>query len=46
MSQQEDLRADREQKIAELRAAGINPYPATTNQTHTIKRFITYFGDL
>ena len=46
MSQQEDLRADREQKIAELRAAGINPYPSDSHQTHTVKKFITYFGDL
>jgi lysyl-tRNA synthetase class 2 len=46
MSQQADLRADREQKITELRATGRNPYPATTNQTHTIKKFVTYFGDL
>jgi lysyl-tRNA synthetase class 2 len=46
MSQTEDLRADREKKIAELRANGTNPYPATTHQTHTIKRFTTYFGDL
>jgi len=46
MSQSEDHRGDREQKIAELRAAGINPYPSDSNQTHTIKKFITYFGDL
>jgi len=46
MSHQEEQAGDREQKIAELRAAGINPYPADSNQTHTIKKFVTYFGDL
>lgn len=46
MSQQEDLRADREQKIAELRAAGINPYPSDCNQTHTVEEFIATFTDL
>lgn len=46
MSQSEDLRGDREQKIAELRAAGINPYPSDCHQTHTVRAFLDVFTDL
>jgi len=46
MSQSEDLRLDREQKISALREQGINPYPAETNRTHTIAEFLAEFVNL
>lgn len=44
MSNQEDLRADREQKIAELQARGINSYPADVQVTHTIAAILSDFS--
>lgn len=46
MSTQDDLRADREKKITELRAKGINPYPAKTNRTHTVNDVLNTFETL
>lgn len=46
MSQSEDLRADREKKVAELREQGINPYPATSNRTHSVESFLDSFDEL
>ncbi len=36
MSNLEDLRADREQKIAKIRENGQDPYPAVSTRTHTV----------
>jgi lysyl-tRNA synthetase class 2 len=46
MSNIEDLRADREQKIARLTEKGIDPYPAKTEVTHTIAEVIADFSAL
>ena len=46
MSQLQDLRADREKKVAELRERGIDPYPATARETYTIEQFLTDFETL
>ncbi len=46
MSNIEDLRADREKKIARLQELGMNPYPSTTNRTHTITEVIDNFTEL
>lgn len=46
MSNIEDLRADREKKIASLKEKGINPYPSKANQTHTVAEVLTQFNDL
>tara|TARA_B100002051_G_scaffold147570_1_gene139669 strand:+ start:35144 stop:36598 length:1455 start_codon:yes stop_codon:yes gene_type:complete len=46
MSNIEDLRGDREQKINKLREAGINPYPSATNRTHTVADVIGDFEAL
>lgn len=46
MSNIEDLRADREQKIARLQALGINPYPATANATHEVAAVLADFATL
>jgi lysyl-tRNA synthetase class 2 len=46
MSQQDDLRADREKKITELREKGVNPYPAETNRTHEIASLLDNFESL
>lgn len=43
MSNIEDLRADRERKIARLQELGINPYPATTGITHTVAAVLRDF---
>jgi lysyl-tRNA synthetase, class II len=46
MSNIEDLRADREKKIAKLRELGVDPYPAKTTRTHTIVQVIEHFASL
>ena len=46
MSQNEDLRADREKKIGRLRELGINPYPGTTNATYKIEEVSNTFEAL
>ncbi|MEY3784373.1 MAG: lysyl-tRNA synthetase [Candidatus Parcubacteria bacterium] len=46
MSNIEDLRADRERKIARLQELGINPYPATTNITHSVATVLAEFVTL
>lgn len=42
----EELQADRERKVAELRVAGVDPYPATANTTHTVADFLATFTEL
>lgn len=46
MSNIEDLRADREKKIARLKELGINPYPAKANLTHSVQAVLENFTDL
>ncbi len=46
MSNIEDLRADREKKIAKLEELGINPYPAETGVTHTAAAVLAAFTEL
>lgn len=46
MSNIEDLRADREKKIARLQELGMNPYPAVTNRTHTVAEVLAQFAEL
>ncbi len=36
----EDIRAERLAKIARLKEAGIDPYPARTSRSHTIEQFL------
>ncbi len=46
MSNIEDLRADRERKIARLQELGMNPYPTTAAITHAVKEVIDNFETL
>lgn len=46
MSNIEDLRADREKKIAKLRELGIDPYPAKVVRTHRVGQVVQSFADL
>jgi len=46
MSNIEDLRADREKKIASLQELGINPYPSKANTTHKVSEVLVNFDDL
>ncbi len=46
MSNIEDLRADREKKIARLRELGMDPYPAKTSRTHAVVQVIDGFSAL
>lgn len=46
MSNIEDLRADREKKIARLRELGINPYPSKASATHTTQAVLDGFIEL
>lgn len=46
MSNIEDLRADREKKIARLQELGMNPYPAKANVTHAIVEITDNFETL
>jgi len=46
MSNIEDLRADREKKIARLRELGVDPYPAKTARTHTVEEVVQNFSPL
>ena len=46
MSNIEDLRADREKKIARLQELGINPYPSKAAATHTVAKVLANFDTL
>ncbi len=46
MSNIEDLRADRERKIARLQELGMNPYPTKANITHSIVEVVDNFETL
>lgn len=46
MSNIEDLRADREKKIARLQELGINPYPSKAAATHTVTEVLADFDTL
>ena len=46
MSQNEDLRADREAKLAKLTELGLNAYPANTAIDHTISELLRDFATL
>jgi lysyl-tRNA synthetase class 2 len=46
MSQSEDLREEREQKIAQVRAQGLDPYPSRTTRTHDIVAVLAQFEEL
>lgn len=46
MSGTNELRADRERKRDMLKAAGMNPYPAATDRTHTIAEVVVSFDAL
>lgn len=46
MSNIEDLRSDREKKIARLRELGINPYPSKASATHTAQSVLDGFVEL
>lgn len=46
MSNIEDLKADREKKIARLLELGINPYPAKVSLTHTVSEVLENFDSL
>lgn len=46
MSNIEDLRADRERKIARLQEQGINPYPSKASATHQVFEFLAQFSAL
>lgn len=46
MSNIEDLRADREKKIARLQESGMNPYPAEAHRTHTVAEVTAQFAEL
>lgn len=46
MSNIEDLRADREKKIARLEELGINPYPSKAETTHQVSEVLANFDNL
>jgi lysyl-tRNA synthetase, class II len=46
MSTIEELRADRERKVARLQESGVQPYPADCYITHTIEKIVTLFEQL
>ncbi|MBC7746769.1 lysine--tRNA ligase [Pedobacter sp.] len=46
MATLKELRDERLRKISELKALGINPYPAKANRTHTTEEIITNFDSL
>jgi len=45
MSDFQELRAEREKKVTKLREQGIDPYPATSHQTHSIADLLASFED-
>ena len=45
MSSREEIRADRIAKRDRLEAAGMDPYPSTVNQTHTLSDIVHSFTD-
>lgn len=46
MSNIEDLRADREKKIARLKELGVNPYPSKANVTYSVQAVLGGFEEL
>lgn len=46
MATLKELRDERLRKLEELRALGVNPYPAITARTHTINEIVEKFDDL
>ena len=42
----ETVRAEREAKIARLKEAGMDPYPARTARTHSVDQFLENHGTL
>ncbi len=42
----EDIKQNRIKKLEAIRKAGINPYPAKTNRTHTCQEAVEQFDDL
>jgi lysyl-tRNA synthetase class 2 len=46
MSNIEDLRGDREEKITQLTEQGIPSYPSKANRTHTVADVVTNFNEL
>ena len=46
MSNNEDLRADREKKIARLRESGVDPYPSVTTISHQVAEVLNSFSEL
>jgi lysyl-tRNA synthetase class 2 len=46
MATLQDFRDERLRKLEELRALGVNPYPARTNRTHEISAIVTDFEKL
>ena len=44
MASLEELRNNRIEKLEALKQAGLNPYPARTNKTHSIDEIISDFG--
>lgn len=46
MATLQDYRNERLRKLEELRALGVNPYPADSNRTHLMKAVVEEFGEL
>ncbi|MEX0931189.1 MAG: lysine--tRNA ligase [Candidatus Paceibacterota bacterium] len=46
MASIEEIRSERIKKLEALRAEGINPYPNTANDTHSIKEALSQFVEL
>jgi lysyl-tRNA synthetase class 2 len=46
MATLQDYRNERLRKLEELRALGVNPYPADSNRTHLMKAVVEGFGEL
>lgn len=46
MSAIDEIRQERMKKLERLRKIGMDPYPATTNRTHTIAEFLAAHNDL
>ncbi len=46
MATLKDFRDERLRKLEELKQLGINPYPAQSKRTHTLKQIVDGFGEL
>ncbi len=46
MATLQDYRDERLRKLAELRALGVDPYPATSNRTHFTNDVVEKFDEL